>query len=64
MDLNLELKNVTEEQIYSLANFLKRIDRNQRIYDACSENDEDQKRVKAMVLELRIQIDLVGYEVC
>lgn len=61
MTVNLELTEVTEAQMYALANFLKRVSREDFMQYA--ESDEEAKLISRVVIELQNAIDRKGFEV-
>lgn len=61
MTVNLELTEVTEAQMYALANFLKRVSRED--FKQYAESDEEAKLISRVVIELQNAIDRKGFEV-
>ena len=61
MTVNLELAEVTEAQMYALANFLKRVSRED--FKQYAESDEEAKLMACAVANLHLAIDRAGYEV-
>ena len=61
MNINLELISVSEEEMYALANFLKRIGIAE--YRQNAESDKEAQQIAAAVCELKSALDRTGYEV-
>jgi len=61
MNINLELTDVSEEEIYALANFLKRIGTAE--YRQNAESYKEAQQIAAAVSELKNALGRAGYEV-
>lgn len=61
MNINLKLTDVSEEEIYALANFLKRIGTAE--YRQNAESDKEAQQIATAVCELRNALGRAGFEV-
>lgn len=61
MEINLTLRDISEEEMLALANFIKRIGYEE--YSKFAETEDDNRNITIAMSALRIGINQAGYEV-